>query len=153
MANKKYLFIAAILAVVLCTLLLFQVVCFFILNRLGGGTGDWAFDGLPGSYEIICASRYNIYVEASSQDRRYCAIEECVTGFCYNDRFIAVQQAYKWNGKTSLVENDLRYYIIDAETEEIKGPFSFSCFQKYCKENDMNFNMWIDTIPKPNGAK
>ncbi len=137
--------------------ILFTLACLWLLVLSQfGGAGDWSYDGLPGRYEVIRASSYNITLAVKDEKLSFTAhrvIDPCVTRFCWNDRYIGVEQAFQWDGKTELTEELLRYYVVDTESEVVKGPYTFQEHQTFLEENHIELSTWTATMPKPKGAR
>ena len=72
------------------------------------------------------------------------SINENVVKFKYNDNFVVIGVNNDFN------ENNLKYYIINLDTDEIIGPLS----EKDLTNQDTNITMnWIKTKPTPRDAK
>ena len=141
--------------VIVLYLLFIQVVCtaavYLVYTTLGiGGAGDWTYRELPGSYEIFRSHAYNIVVyDADTKDT---VIPSYVTQFSYNEGFIGIQQTPGWQGETPIEEERTVYYLINAESKAVYGPFELETFQSFCDENSIRLGLWIKTVPKPDGA-
>lgn len=131
--------------------------CLSILLSMTGGSGDWTFS-LPNNYMVVHINNYDIHVSKGEGDGmgRSSVIGPFVISFCYNQRYIGIEQLPIAEGIKDLTEieqilenstaAEYRYYLIDTQTNEIYGPFLPEEYYQQCNEIGVNdFCKWINT--------
>lgn len=131
--KHKIIIIISIVAVILFTIIM-------ALTKIGLGTGDWKYE-LKNNYQIWRVNSKEIIIGKEEDGVLTPSINENVVKFKYNDNFIVI-------GVNN--ENNLKYYIINLDTDEIIGPLS----EKDLSSQNSNITMdWIKTKPTPKDAK
>lgn len=134
--KHKIIIIISIVAVILFTIIM-------ALTKIGLGTGDWKYE-LKNNYQIWRVNSKEIIIGKEEDGVLTPSINENVVKFKYNDNFVLVGVNNDFN------ENNLKYYIINLDTDEIIGPLS----EKDLTNQDTNITMnWIKTKPTPRDAK
>lgn len=117
-----------------------------------GGAGDWMFS-LPNNYSVVHINNSDIRVGKGERDT---VIGPFVISFCYNQRYVGIEQLPIPEGTKDNTEIDqileistaaeYRYYLIDTQTNEIYGPFLPEEYYQKCNEIGVNdFCEWINT--------
>lgn len=124
------------------------------------GLSDWAYTKTPNDYEVWHLSSGDIKL---IHDDGKIVIEKFVLAFCYNDKYIGVQQIpLKENDEhiSSWEEIQKEYdlsnpdcYIIDSETDTVYGPYTQNEYIKQIEIlNTGELCEWIKTQPPPKDA-
>lgn len=137
MAKKhKIIIIISIIAVILFTIIM-------ALIKIGLGTGDWKYE-LKNNYQIWRVNSKEIIIGKEEDGMLTPSINENIVKFKYNDNFVVIGVNNDFN------ENNLKYYIITLDTDEIIGPLN----EKDLTNQDTNITMgWIKTKPAPKDTK
>lgn len=137
MAKKhKIIIIISIVVIILFTIIM-------ALIKIGLGTGDWKYE-LKNNYQIWRVNSKEIIIGKEEDGMLTPSINENIVKFKYNDNFVVVGVNNNFN------ENNLKYYIITLDTDEIIGPLN----EKDLTNQDTNITMgWIKTKPAPKNAK
>lgn len=136
------------------------IIAIFIFFLSACGLSDWSYNKIPNGYEVWHFSSGDI--KLVYEDGKI-VIEKFVLAFCYNDKYIGVQQIpLKENDEhiSSWEEiqkeydlSDPEYYIIDSETDSIYGPYTQSEYIKQIEIlNICELCEWIKTQPPPEDA-
>lgn len=134
--KHKIIIIISIVAVILFTIIM-------ALSKIGLGTGDWKYE-LKNNYQIWRVNSKEIIIGKEEDGALTPCINENVVKFKYNDNFVVVGVNNDFN------ENNLKYYIINLDTDEIIGPLN----EKDLSSQTTNITMdWIKTKPAPKDAK
>lgn len=134
--KHKIIIIISIVAVILFTIIM-------ALTKIGLGTGDWKYE-LKNNYQIWRVNSQEIIIGKEEDGVLTPSINENVVKFKYNDNFIVIGVNNDFN------ENNLKYYIINLDTDEIIGPLN----EKDLSSQNSNITMdWIKTKPTPKDAK
>lgn len=139
----------------ICIILL---ICIFLLFTSCAGLSDWTYRNLPGDYEIVrCNSRDICFSEGEVYGGAI-LIEETVTAFCYNARFIGLQRvqavAYEEFDQDKAYASVAEFYLVDAETGKIYGPLIEETYNsKLLSFGITDMGTWISTRTKPDGAE
>ena len=113
------------------------------LTKIELGTGDWKYE-LKNNYQIWRVNSKEIIIGKEEDGVLTPSINKNVVKFKYNDNFVVIGVNNDFN------ENNLKYYIIKLDTDEIIGPLS----EKDLTNQDTNITMnWIKTKPTPRDAK
>ena len=140
-----------------------SIICIIILSILiafcgCGSEGDWMLV-LNNGYIIFRANSHTIHLAKKSEwedSHFYPTVlpKYFVSYFCFNDRFVGVRGistedtiASDLEIKRSRQEEYAEYYLVDAETGEIWGPYQNETdFLTKCEElNTGDMGEWIDT--------
>ena len=147
------------------------VICFIALALLlgsllagcllgAGGAGDWTYDALPKNYEVWRVNSLDMVIGQREDSGLTHSVEGYVNKFCYNDDFIAVQilhldrslSAQEQKLFIARAENS-EFWLIDANTDEVFGPYDFSGFGEICTEKNVGeLCEWISTATAPEGS-
>ncbi len=134
--KHKIIIIISVLAVILFTIIM-------ALTKIGLGTGDWKYE-LKNNYQIWRVNSKEIIIGKEEDGMLTPSINENVVKFKYNDNFVVIGVNNDFN------EDNLKYYIINLDTDEIIGPLN----EKDLTNQDTNITMdWIKTKPTPKDAK
>ena len=122
--------------------------------------GDWTYE-LCENYCIFRVNSSTIVLTVKEDDGRHSiVVNEYLTRFCYNDRFIAVRRLAvpEYAMFEDIMKMDFEqavYYLIDAQCDEILGPFADKeAFDVACAEKQTgDLGAWIDTYPAPKDAR
>ncbi len=134
--KNKIIFIISIVVVILFPIIM-------ALIKIGLGTGDWKYE-LKNNYQIWRANSKEIIIGKEEDGMLTPSINENIVKFKYNDNFVVVGVNNNFN------EDNLKYYIINLDTDEIIGPLN----AKDLTNQDTNITMgWIKTKPAPEDAK
>lgn len=134
--KHKIIIIISVVAVILFTIIM-------ALTKIGLGTGDWKYE-LKNNYQIWRVNSKEIIIGKEEDGMLTPSINENVVKFKYNDNFVVIGVNNDFN------EDNLKYYIINLDTDEIIGPLN----EKDLTNQDTNITMdWIKTKPTPKDAK
>lgn len=134
--KHKIIIIISVVAVILFTIIM-------ALTKIGLGTGDWKYE-LKNNYQIWRVNSKEIIIGKEEDGVLTPSINENVVKFKYNDNFVLVGTNNNFN------EDNLKYYIINLDTDEIIGPLN----EKDLSNQDTSITMdWIKTKPAPKYAK
>lgn len=134
--KNKIIFIISIVAVILFTIIM-------ALTKIGLGTGDWKYE-LKNNYQIWRVNSKEIIIGKEEDGMLTPSINENIVKFKYNDNFVVV------GVNNNFKDDNLKYYIINLDTDEIIGPLN----EKDLSSQDINITMdWIKTKPAPKDAK
>lgn len=134
--KHKIIIIISVVAVILFTIIM-------ALTKIGLGTGDWKYE-LKNNYQIWRVNSQEIIIGKEEDGVLTPSINENIVKFKYNDNFVLVGTNNNFN------EDNLKYYIINLDTDEIIGPLN----EKDLTNQDTNITMdWIKTKPTPKDAK
>lgn len=134
--KHKIIIIISVVAVILFTIIM-------ALTKIGLGTGDWKYE-LKNNYQIWRVNSQEIIIGKEEDGMLTPSINENVVKFKYNDNFVVIGVNNDFN------EDNLKYYIINLDTDEIIGPLN----EKDLTNQDTNITMdWIKTKPTPKDAK
>lgn len=134
--KHKIIFIISIVAVILFTIIM-------ALTKIGLGTGDWKYE-LKNNYQIWRVNSKEIIIGKEEDGVLTPSINENIVKFKYNDNFVVIEVNNDFN------EDNLKYYIISLDTDEIIGPLN----EKDLSSQTTNITMdWIKTKPAPKDAK
>lgn len=128
--KHKIIIIISVVAVILFTIIM-------ALTKIGLGTGDWKYE-LKNNYQIWRVNSKEIIIGKEEDGVLTPSINE------NNDNFVLVGTNNNFN------EDNLKYYIINLDTDEIIGPLN----EKDLSSQNSNITMdWIKTKPAPKDAK
>lgn len=134
--KHKIIIIISVVAVILFTIIM-------ALTKIKLGTGDWKYE-LKNNYQIWRVNSKEIIIGKEEDGVLTPSINENVVKFKYNDNFVLVGTNNNFN------EDNLKYYIINLDTDKIIGPLN----EKDLTNQDTNITMdWIKTKPTPKDAK
>lgn len=134
--KHKIIIIISVVAVILFTIIM-------ALTKIGLGTGDWKYE-LKNNYQIWRVNSKEIIIGKEEDGVLTPSINENVVKFKYNDNFVLV------GTNNNFKEDNLKYYIINLDTDEIIGPLS----EKDLSSQNSNITMdWIKTKPAPKDVK
>lgn len=134
--KHKIIIIISVVAVILFTIIM-------ALTKIGLGTGDWKYE-LKNNYQIWRVNSKEIIIGKEEDGVLTPSINENVVKFKYNDNFVLVGTNNNFN------EDNLKYYIINLDTDEIIGPLN----EKDLSSQNSNITMdWIKTKPAPKDVK
>ena len=134
--KHKIIIIISVVAVILFTIIM-------ALTKIGLGTGDWKYE-LKNNYQIWRVNSKEIIIGKEEDGVLTPSINENVVKFKYNDNFVLVGTNNNFN------EDNLKYYIINLDTDKIIGPLN----KKDLSSQNSNITMdWIKTKPAPKDAK
>lgn len=134
--KHKIIIIISVVAVILFTIIM-------ALTKIGLGTGDWKYE-LKNNYQIWRVNSKEIIIGKEEDGVLTPSINENIVKFKYNDNFVVIGVNNDFN------EDNLKYYIINLDTDEIIGPLN----EKDLTNQDTNITMdWIKTKPTPKDAK
>ena len=142
--------------------LIFGSSCSLIMSSNWNPRGDWELP-LCNGYYIFRTSSRNICVvheRDNYKDLFENVIDDYITCFQYNSRYIAVRRLVVADRALlddiqSVDTEAADYYLIDAETDTIYGPFAEKeDFERTCEEQNVgDLGEWIPTVPAPEGAE
>ena len=142
--------------------LIFGSSCSLIMSSNWNPRGDWELP-LCNGYYIFRTSSRNICVvheRDNYKDLFENVIDAYITCFQYNSRYIAVRRLVVADRALlddiqSVDTEAADYYLIDAETDTIYGPFTEKeDFERTCEEqNVVDLGESISTVPAPEGAE
>lgn len=134
--KNKIIFIISVVAVILFTIIM-------ALTKIKLGTGDWKYE-LKNNYQIWRVNSKEIIIGKEEDGMLTPSINENIVKFKYNDNFVVV------GVNSDFKDDNLKYYIINLDTDEIIGPLN----EKDLSSQDINITMdWIKTKPAPKDAK
>ena len=134
--KHKIIIIISVVAVILFTIIM-------ALTKIGLGTGDWKYE-LKNNYQIWRVNSKEIIIGKEEDGVLTPSINENVVKFKYNVNFVVIGIIIDFK------EDNLKYYIINLDTDEIIGPLS----EKDLSSQDTSITMdWIKTKPAPKDAK
>lgn len=134
--KHKIIIIISVVAVILFTIIM-------ALTKIGLGTGDWKYE-LKNNYQIWRVNSKEIIIGKEEDGVLTPSINENVVKFKYNDNFVVI------GINNDFKEDNLKYYIINLDTDKIIGPLN----EKDLTNQDTNITMdWIKTKPTPKDAK
>lgn len=134
--KHKIIIIISVVAVILFTIIM-------ALTKIGLGTDDWNYE-LKNNYQIWRVNSKEIIIGKEEDGVLTPSINENIVKFKYNDNFVLVGTNNNFN------EDNLKYYIINLDTDEIIGPLN----EKDLSNQDTSITMdWIKTKPAPKDAK
>ncbi len=110
------------------------------------GVNDWIYDLLPNAYEVVNLGGDSIIVRKNNDDgTSKTVIDKIVTSFCYNDKYMGVEEIND-NSTTT-------YYLICFDSDTILGPYSLPEYEHKLKDFQISFiGEWIETDEKPEQA-
>lgn len=133
--------------------------CFNLFLCSCVGMSDWEYE-LPNNYSVtrLNASTINIYNDNALGGP---VIDNYVTRFAYNERFVCARRLVLDDDKRYFSKDIMAmdfeqavYCIIDTQTHDVYDLLNKDEFDLLCKELEIeNLCDWIDTYPKPKGAK
>ena len=166
-------FAVATLAVIFAQLV-FGTFAVLMISTDFNPMGDWEYTDLPNGYYISRSNSSTIDVcihgrRIAMTDRNGSTnirLGTYVSSFCSNDRYIAV----RWIDLAGVETNDnglyeretIRahcdeavWYLIDTTDDALYGPYETqTAFAAACVEHSVGaLGPWIDTYPRPEGAK
>jgi len=132
------------------------LLCTALSACVGGGTGDWKYV-LPNGYVMVRVNSRKILIGQSYEytvDSKN-GIEAHIIEFCFNDRYVCVQQVDVTKDLDKPVNKDNpRYLILDTLNQEVIG--SFTDIDAYNRElirlEVTDLCDWTATSPAPKGA-
>ena len=161
-----------------------QPYCFYNCSRLAvinfGNTrtdmvilsNSNAFTGLPNNYKIEHVESYPItflsndkkFIKRKVEDsviKSHIIIENYITEFCYNNRWIAVkrvdipEQVIQSRNLKNVNLDDVEYYLLDTYNNKLKSHMNEEEFKNYIKEKEIkDLCEWIPTFPaNPIGSR
>lgn len=102
-------------------------------NASACGLTDWGY-ALPNDYAVLSANSYSITIggpERPAGNSWPIVIENYVTAFCFNERYVGAKQVPIDREKVDLEDFDKAvktgetvYYIVDTETQQVYGPWA-----------------------------
>ena len=153
--NKRFALILK--KVVLISSLFLFCFSFFLCSCVG--LSDWEYE-LPNNYSVIRsnASTIDIY---NNNVLGGPALRSYITRFAYNERFVCARRLvldddkqYFFKDIEKMDFDQAVYCIIDTQTYDVYDLLSENEFNLLCTELGIeNLCDWIDTVPKPKGAK
>lgn len=132
--------------IIVITISILFVVFIFImsLSKIMTGNGDWKYE-LKNNYQIWKVNSNEIVIGKTEDATSLTPIiNDNVVKFKYNDNYVVV------GCNNDFKDNNLQYYIINFDTDEIIGPLNKSDLDK---ENIDIAIDWIKTKPAPKGAE
>lgn len=114
------------------------------------GAQDWAFEDLPGTYEIWRINSQTIsLVSRRSEYSADTVVESYVYEIAWTDAFIFAKQ----KPAKDEPEPETPYYIVDAAENAVTGPLSESAFEDLAEElgvstDDLDWIGVLDLEPK-----
>ena len=135
---------------------------FWLMSSNWNPRGDWELPLCNGYYIFRTSSRdiCVVHERDNYKDLFENVIDAYITCFQYNSRYIAVRRLVVADRALlddiqSVDTEAADYYLIDAETDTIYGPFAEKeDFERACKEQNVgDLGEWIPTVPAPEGAE
>lgn len=139
--------------------IMFALIGLFITLTSCPAVEDWSYSDLPNEYEIWHINTHDIALGKMDSEHVFRkTIDEYVTFFCYNTKYIGVQAVYI-DPALPYEEIDIKalnpeYYLLDTAEEIVCGPYTEDEYLdqlEYIGIVDMC--SWIATVPRPDGAK
>ena len=163
MNKEKALNVSVLTLVIAISLIIAAVaVAFFVFLYYGGPAyNDWMYTNLPEDYAVVHMNSREIVLSRVNGSHGESVIRAYVTHFCHNDRYIGIKRINcdATGGLETPFEEvvwadvDLEYYLIDAQTGTLFGPYSETSFAQVClAQQTGELSDWISTYPRPEGA-
>ncbi len=154
--------VAIAVAAAVLGFLIFGSSCSLIMSSNWNPRGDWELPLCNGYYIFRTSSRdiCVVHERDNYKDSFEDIIDSYITCFRYNSRYIAVRRLVVADRALlddiqSVDTEAADYYLIDAETDTIYGPFTEKeDFERTCEEQNVgDLGEWIPTVPAPEGAE
>lgn len=139
---------------ILIILLLISIIIVILIqleSKINRGT-EYESDSkeIINGYKLLSVSAYNRCIgyeleDGSTKVGTY--VQGHVYKYCYNSRYIGIQQIKPAKTKKEFNYNTINYYIIDTETDTVFPFSSKEDYDKFIVTNAINdLGNWIDTI-------
>ena len=120
------------------------------------GPSDWTYE-LPNDYKIFRLNTVDICIYNNNS----IVVEEYITCFAYNERFICARRLvldddkqYFHDDIMALDFDQAVYCIVDTQTNDVYDLLTKENYEYLCTELKIeNLCEWINTSPKPDGAR
>lgn len=120
---------------------------------------DWSYSDLPNEYEIWHINTHDIALGKMDGEHVFRkTIDEYVTSFCYNTKYIGVQ-AVQIDPVLPYEEINIealnpKYYLLDSAEDIVYGPYTENEYLEQLERiGIVDMCGWMATVPRPDGAK
>ena len=152
--NKQFKITKCLMAIAL--VLCFSLCSLLLCSCIGPGPADWQYE-LPNNYFVFRPNSATIEIHGKNG----VVVNNYVTCFAYNEIYVCARSLdleqdnqYFFDDIMNMDFDNAKYYIINTETGDVYNALTEKEYNTLCQElNIISLCDWIDTYPKPKGAR